>query len=107
MKRGILAAAVAIGALTTTGWYAAEGPAAAAPGSPVATGENGAALREALQAARQAAAQARASVTSATGRTRAAPLARAVMIVVEARRTSITTAIPPATAPSGIRWKSS
>ena len=49
------------------------------------------------------AARARATSTVSTGRTPVAPWARAVMIVVEARNTSITTAIPPATAPGGIR----
>ena len=49
------------------------------------------------------AARARATSTVSTGRTPVAPWARAVTIVVEARNTSITTAIPPATAPCGIR----
>ena len=44
----------------------------------------------------------RAASTSATGTTRSAPFARAVTIVVDARRASITTAIPPAQAPCGI-----
>ena len=43
--------------------------------------------------------------SSGGARRQVAPWARAVAIVVEARRTSITTAIPPAAAPGGIRWK--
>jgi hypothetical protein len=44
---------------------------------------------------------------SPVGTTAAAPPAMAVAIVVEARRTSITTAIPPAVVPCGIPWKQS
>jgi hypothetical protein len=40
---------------------------------------------------------------SATGTTPAAPWASAVIIVVDARSTSITTAIDPTVAPAGMR----
>jgi hypothetical protein len=48
---------------------------------------------------------ARASSIDRRGSTATAPWAKAVIMVVEARNTSITMAIPPAVAPDGIRWK--